>query len=143
MTEVVNGITVYRKWCITCQHYRLLRSSHCTTCNHCIDTFDHHCPWVSNCIGRRNYPYFFMFLCFLSIDMISTFAFTLVHLLDKKEYFLQEVNTIMSTIVMGVIGVLMIPILILTGFHIYLVSKGRTTNEYMKGKFRRGKNPFS
>lgn len=107
---LVNGITVRRKWCYTCNFYRPLRSSHCSTCNHCIDTFDHHCPWLNNCIGRRNYRYFFMLLCFLSIDMISTFAFSLVHVIDNRHNILEDASTTISIVVMGVIGFCTIPI---------------------------------
>merc|ERR1719430_348921 len=74
--------------------------------------------------------------------MVGIFVLCLIHVLHHKEQ-LTEVTTIVTMVIMCIISLVFLPICGLTGFHIVLVARGRTTNEQVTGKFRGGYNPFS
>ncbi|CAI5458860.1 unnamed protein product [Closterium sp. Yama58-4] len=152
---VVNGHTVKVKYCDTCLLYRPPRCSHCSICDNCIEKFDHHCPWVGQCIGRRNYPFFFLFVT--TTTLLCIFVFTLsafyIKLLVDNSYPGASGESISLLEALGkgyMAAVLMVYTFImvwfvggLTGFHSFLISRNQTTYENFRARYEKKANPYN
>ena len=156
-TIYISQLGYFRRYkvCNTCNVIRPLRSSHCGHCNNCVIKFDHHCPWIGTCVGRRNYHYFFLFLCSLNLTQIFVALFSIVHIsvkiaLKVKEYKKnnlykgKEVQVAFCTVIISLwlicfIGITMIFTTGLLIFHIKIIKDDKTTKEELKKLFS---NPF-
>eukprot|EP00747_Dinoflagellata_sp_TGD_P182400 gnl/TRDRNA2_/TRDRNA2_36643_c0_seq1.p1 gnl/TRDRNA2_/TRDRNA2_36643_c0~~gnl/TRDRNA2_/TRDRNA2_36643_c0_seq1.p1 ORF type:complete len:334 (-),score=38.95 gnl/TRDRNA2_/TRDRNA2_36643_c0_seq1:130-1131(-) len=130
-----------RKQCKKCKRLKPPRTHHCSVCKRCVLKMDHHCPWVNNCVGWRNYRYFCLFLLFLFISclfVIAThfhiFLETMFHARKSRIKFSVRQSISLSFIVAACITLSMV---ILGGFHTYLVLTNQTTIEFHSNMFQR------
>ncbi|XP_069753306.1 palmitoyltransferase ZDHHC19-like isoform X2 [Narcine bancroftii] len=124
----VNGKVFYLKWCQVCQFYQPPRCSHCRLCNVCIEDFDHHCKWVNNCVGRRNYRFFFFFVFFLAIYMLTILGSCLMYLIiNYNEPIMVEKSATYAVLVP--ITFFLFPVLFLFGAHTEFIALGVTMFE--------------
>ena len=141
------------KICDTCYIVRPLRSTHCGICDNCIYRFDHHCPWIGTCVGKRNYPYFFIFLILLNLFQVYTAAVCIAHIVIKilniKNNIISDTKKKKDSILVGsvimslyLIIYVLLTMIFTTGllfYHIRIVKNDMTTKEELKKFF---KNPF-
>lgn len=56
--------------CVKCKRVRNAGTHHCSWCHTCVEMMCHHCPFTNNCIGRRNYVYYYTFLCYAFFGLL-------------------------------------------------------------------------
>ena len=128
--------------CQTCNIYRPPRSSHCQYCNMCVERFDHHCPWIGTCVGKRNYPFFIVYLVFfLMLGLSNTIQGILLAVWEGSSLGAPFYASILLALINFIISLL---IGFLVVMHTYLISNHLTTNELCKNVWDKiAGNPYS
>ena len=136
---------VYRetKICLTCNIAKPFRSHHCSDCDNCVISFDHHCPWIGGCVGKRNYIYFFIFICIVNIKDVFLGAFGIVHIIytykdipkelkEKNWVAIQLIGLIPTLLTIFFIGCTLSFTMGLMIYHIKLIIRNMSTKEELK-----------
>ncbi|XP_016328122.1 probable palmitoyltransferase ZDHHC11 [Sinocyclocheilus anshuiensis] len=160
---------IHNLHCTLCEVDVGPKAKHCSTCNKCIADFDHHCKWLNNCVGGRNYRFFFITVLSAVIGMILLILVVLFVFIehyvnpavlrtapqfqtvkgnDSWLVFLPAAPLETSSI--GLLALAFITVLLalaallllchLLCFHIYLLSQGISTYEYIV-RNRQSTNP--
>ncbi|KAL1649796.1 Eukaryotic peptide chain release factor GTP-binding subunit [Didymella pomorum] len=130
------AMEVPTKYCKSCNIWRPPRAHHCRICDNCVETQDHHCVWLNNCVGRRNYRYFFVFVCATTLLGLFLLGASLAHILiwraRNATSFGQAINHWRVPFAMAIYGLLGWAYPFSLGvYHLFLVGRGETTREYL------------
>ncbi|XP_050534705.1 palmitoyltransferase ZDHHC20-B isoform X2 [Daktulosphaira vitifoliae] len=122
------------RYCDKCRIVKPDRAHHCSVCRKCVLKMDHHCPWVSNCVSYSNYKYFILFLAYGLLMCIYVASTTIQYVLRywdaTSDMRLQGAAYKIHIIFLFFIASMFsISLFSLLAYHIYLVTKNRTTLE--------------
>jgi len=135
-----SGKALELKLCTTCNAFKPPRSHHCKVCGNCVEVWDHHCPWVGNCVGLRNYSHFVIFLLatvfmILYLGASSAAALAVDPGLDWPVIHEWEWVTGVRWCLAVYALVSLFPVGGLAGYHVMLITDGKTTKEAIRGDF--------
>ena len=135
---MIKGQTIILKYCNTCNTVRDVRSMHCSICGYCIKKHDHHCGFVANCVGEKNISKFVYFLSSIVIHSLVIFITSVIVTsnLSDKNYDMSNSNYIICLVISAYSGIFLLGMGGFLVFHLYLISKNRTTNEYIRNLYR-------
>uniref|UniRef100_A0A0N4ZI67 Palmitoyltransferase n=1 Tax=Parastrongyloides trichosuri TaxID=131310 RepID=A0A0N4ZI67_PARTI len=127
------------RYCNQCAMVKPDRAHHCSICKQCILKFDHHCPWVNNCVMFSNYKFFILFLgygfilcSFVALSNLDTMI-TFIKGVSSNSGHFKSVGTSFQLVFLEFISVMFgISLSCLFFFHLYLISKNRSTLETYK-----------
>lgn len=127
------------KFCKSCQIWRPPRCHHCRICDFCVEGHDHHCVWLNQCVGKRNYRFFFAFVGWSAFMALVLIAFALTHIAIYANRNDVSFGTALSgrwqermAFAAFVYAVLAMPYPgSLFVYHVFLMSRGETTREYL------------
>ncbi|RAR00707.1 palmitoyltransferase erf2 [Stemphylium lycopersici] len=130
------AMEVPTKYCKSCNIWRPPRAHHCRVCDNCVETQDHHCVWLNNCVGRRNYRYFFVFVCATTLLGLFLLGASLAHILiwraRTNSSFGAAIDEWRVPFAMCIYGLLGWAYPFSLGvYHLFLVGRGETTREYL------------
>jgi palmitoyltransferase ZDHHC9/14/18 len=130
------AMEVPTKYCKSCNIWRPPRAHHCRVCDNCVETQDHHCVWLNNCVGRRNYRYFFVFVCATTLLGLFLLGASLAHILlwrvQNAASFGEAIDRWRVPFAMCIYGLLGWTYPFSLGvYHLFLVGRGETTREYL------------
>ncbi|CAI2375075.1 unnamed protein product [Moneuplotes crassus] len=136
------GSLIKLKICKTCHILRPPRSFHCKKCGTCIEVHDHHCPFTGTCIGRRNHIKFIRFLFATFSHGVFAALLGIYPLWLKYNKPITNMYKFTSVILMGYSLVIMTLMFFFGMFHVHLSITNVTTNEKLRGSYKKKTNPW-
>ena len=125
-----------RRYCDPCAAWKPPRCHHCKRCERCVAKMDHHCVWLNNCVGRDNHKYFFLSVVYGELSCVYVVVLCAIRWVAAARGYrpflpgsggdvaLLALCTVLSAFHAATVGYLL-------GFHVFLISRGRTHVEHV------------